>query len=73
MLLPEIVLKNGEAHRLGGFPVGGIAAFDIWEGEYLGEEKCAIKVVRGIELSDDKISMVSTLLRFIHCSHCVLS
>ncbi|KAL5528090.1 hypothetical protein ACEPAF_7226 [Sanghuangporus sanghuang] len=50
-LLPRIELKSGEVRRVSNNPVGGSAAFDIWMGEYLGQEKCAIKVVRGIEVS----------------------
>ena len=50
-LLPKVELKHGEVRRVSNNPVGGSAAFDIWVGEYLGQEKCAIKVVRGIEVS----------------------
>ncbi|EJD03395.1 kinase-like protein [Fomitiporia mediterranea MF3/22] len=48
-LLPNVELKHGEVCRVGSNPVSGSAAFDVWVGEYLGQEKCAIKVVRGIE------------------------
>ena len=50
-LLPNYDLRAGEVKRIGSHPVGGGPAFDIWEGEYLGTEKCAIKVIRGIEVS----------------------
>ncbi len=50
-LLPNYDLKAGEVRRVGSHPVGGSPAFDIWEGEYLGREKCAVKVIRGIEVS----------------------
>ena len=50
-LLPNYDLRAGEVRRIGSHPVGGSPAFDIWEGEYLGTEKCAIKVIRGIEVS----------------------
>lgn len=50
-LLPKVELRHGEVRRVSSNPVGGSAAFDIWQGEYLGQEKCAIKVVRGIEVT----------------------
>lgn len=50
-LLPKYELKHGEVRRVSSNPVGGSAAFDIWMGEYLGQERCAIKVVRGIEVT----------------------
>lgn len=59
-LLPKVELEHGEVRRVSTNPVGGSAAFDIWVGEYLGVEKCAIKVVRGIEVSP-KIRDVSKL------------
>ena len=49
-LLPNIDLKAGEVRRVGNNPVGGGPAFDIWEGEYLGREKVAIKIIRGVEV-----------------------
>jgi hypothetical protein len=52
ILLPVTNLTAGEVRRIGSHPVGGSPAFDIWEGEYLGREKCAIKVIRGVEVSD---------------------
>ena len=60
-LLPGIELKHGEIRRIGQHPVGGSAAFDIWEGEYLNGAKCALKVVRGVEVSP-KIREVCYLL-----------
>jgi len=50
-LLPNLDLRAGEVRRLGSYPVGGSPAFDIWEGMYLDREKCAIKVIRGINNS----------------------
>ncbi|THH05036.1 hypothetical protein EW145_g5090 [Phellinidium pouzarii] len=50
-LLPKVELKHGEVRRTSSHPVGGSAAFDIWQGEYLGRAKCAIKVIRGVEVS----------------------
>ncbi len=61
-LLPHIDLRHGEVRRIGSHPVGGSPAFDIWEGEYLGREKCAIKVIRGIEVGPD-VMRVSLNLR----------
>lgn len=54
-------LDAGEVRRIGGHPVGGGSAFDIWEGEYLGKEKCALKILRGVEVSD-RTQIVS-----VHC------
>lgn len=62
-LLPGIELKHGEVRRIGQHPVGGSAAFDIWEGEYLSGAKCALKVVRGVEISP-KIREVITFLYY---------
>ncbi|KAI5115920.1 hypothetical protein M0805_005351 [Coniferiporia weirii] len=50
-LLPGVELKHGEVRRTSSHPVGGSAAFDIWQGEYLGSAPCAIKVIRGVEVS----------------------
>ena len=51
-LLPEIELKRGEVMRIGLGPVGGSTQFDIWEGRYLGRERCAIKDLRGMDMND---------------------
>lgn len=51
-LLPEIELKRGEVMRIGLGPVGGSTQFDIWEGRYLGRERCAIKALRGMDMND---------------------
>ena len=48
-LPPGIELKAGEARRIGEFPVGGSAAFDIWEGMWLGRDKVALKTMRGVQ------------------------
>ena len=50
--LPKVELKHGEVRRLHGYPITGSAGFDIYEGEYLNQERCAIKVVRGLEVTD---------------------
>ncbi|KAL5500981.1 hypothetical protein ACEPAH_9368 [Sanghuangporus vaninii] len=50
-LLPRIELKSGEVRRVSGHPIRGSATFDVWEGEYLGQAKCAIKAVRTIEVT----------------------
>ncbi len=52
-LLPEVDLHAGEVRRTSSYPVGGSPAFDIWEGEYLGKEKVAIKVIRGVDVTPD--------------------
>ncbi|EJD03397.1 kinase-like protein [Fomitiporia mediterranea MF3/22] len=54
-LLPNIELNHGEVRRVSYNPVGGSTMFDIWEGEYLGQERCAIKVVRGIQNDAPKV------------------
>ena len=51
-LLPKLDLKHGEVRKKHSWPVSGSAQFDIYEGVYLGSARCAIKVVRGIEISD---------------------
>ena len=33
--------------------MGGNAAFDIWEGIWLGKEKVALKTIRGVHVSPD--------------------
>ena len=43
----------GEAQRTGQYPVAGSAAFDIWEGLWLGREKVALKTIRGVQVSQD--------------------
>ncbi|OCB91594.1 kinase-like protein [Sanghuangporus baumii] len=50
-LLPRIELKSDEVRRVSGHPIRGSAVFDVWEGEYLGQAKCAIKAVRTIEVT----------------------
>ncbi|KAH8119605.1 kinase-like protein [Phellopilus nigrolimitatus] len=52
-LLPDYDLKHGEARRISSHPVESSGAFDIWEGEYLGKEKCAIKQVRCVEVTPE--------------------
>jgi hypothetical protein len=48
-LLPEMELRAGEVRRIGTQPVAGATKrIDIWEGEYLGKEKVAIKLIRGV-------------------------
>ena len=53
-LLPIIELKHGEVRKVGSNPVSGSATFDIWEGEYLGSKKCAIKVLHFGEVTDEE-------------------
>ena len=49
-LLPDTELKHGESCRIGQHPGGGSAALNIREGGYLDGAKCALKVVRGVEM-----------------------
>ena len=58
-LLPNFELRAGEVRRMGTYPVGGSAAFDIWEGEYLGREKCAVKVIRSVDVNPDSMRVRS--------------
>ncbi|KAF8592368.1 kinase-like protein [Ramaria rubella] len=52
-LPPGTDLQAGEARRIGKFPIAGNAAFDIWEGIWLGREKVALKTIRGVHVSPD--------------------
>jgi hypothetical protein len=50
-LLPVAELAGGEVVRIGKYPVAGSSSFDIWEGLWLGNEKVALKVLRGVSMS----------------------
>lgn len=52
LMLPEDELKAGEVKRVGTHPVGGSAEFDLWEGLYLENEKCILKVIRAASISE---------------------
>lgn len=47
-LPPSTDLKGNEVRRLGQYPVAMGAQFDIWEGDFMGGEKVALKVLRGV-------------------------
>lgn len=70
-LLPDYELQRGEVRKTGGHPVGGTPGFDIWEGEYLGREKVAIKVMRGIEVTPRTREVCSSIrpsrFSFVSC------
>ncbi|KAF8520465.1 kinase-like protein [Hysterangium stoloniferum] len=55
-LPPAIALEAKEGRRVGSHPVGGNAAFDIWEGVWLKREKVALKTIRSIDVSPDTIN-----------------
>ena len=60
-LLPDTELKHGEFCRIGQHPVGGSAALNIREGGYLDGAKCALKVVRGVEMLPETREVCSLL------------
>ncbi|KIJ56647.1 hypothetical protein M422DRAFT_197712 [Sphaerobolus stellatus SS14] len=49
-LLPDVDI-NKEIRRIGKHPVAGNAAFDVWEGLWLGREKVAMKTIRGVQVT----------------------
>jgi len=49
-----ITLLDGECQKVGTRAVAGSGMYDIFEGLYLGEEKVALKNIRGVILSDDQ-------------------
>ena len=51
-LLPKLELKHGEARKAREYATFGSSQFDVYEGVYLGHAKCAIKVVRGLIVTD---------------------
>jgi len=53
-LLPVYNLKSGEVRRTSDRPVSGSVNFDVWEGEYLGKQKVAIKSLRGTDFDEKK-------------------
>ena len=53
----------GEARRTGTYPVAGSAAFDIYEGLWLGREKVALKTIRGVQVSQD----TRKVRQHVHC------
>ena len=52
-LLPNLNLHAGEVRRLGTHAIKGGQAFDLFEGEYLGKEKVAIKVIRYFDITPE--------------------
>lgn len=51
--LPNVEFSSGEVRRIGRDPIRGNSAFDIWEGLYLERDKCAIKAMRGLNVTPD--------------------
>ena len=51
-LLPDFELKAGEVKRIGTQPIDGTNQFDIWEGLYLENEKCTLKVIRAAQFNE---------------------
>jgi len=54
-LPPAVALEAKEGRRIGSHPIGGNAAFDIWEGVWLKREKVALKTIRSIDVSPGTI------------------
>lgn len=54
-LPPYTELRGNEVRRLGQYPVAMGAQFDIWEGEFMGQEKVALKVLRGVQCKPQQL------------------
>ena len=68
LLLPGVELKAGEVKRVGTQPIGGSAEFDIWEGLYLENEKCTLKVIRAASFTERQRTVGHhCFLQGIHC------
>ncbi|KDR81397.1 hypothetical protein GALMADRAFT_89278 [Galerina marginata CBS 339.88] len=51
---PAIKILNGEVTKIGELAVAGGTYSDIWIGQWLGEEKVALKALRNVRASDPK-------------------
>jgi hypothetical protein len=56
-LPPDTKLRGKEVRRIGQYPVGMSAQYDIWEGSFLGGEKVAIKLLRGVNAKPQQIKV----------------
>jgi len=54
-LPPSTDLRGNEVRRLGQYPVAMGAQFDVWVGEFMGREKVALKVLRGVQAKPQQL------------------
>ncbi|KAI0075454.1 kinase-like protein [Panus rudis PR-1116 ss-1] len=51
---PSVKILDGEVVRLGVLPLAGGTYSDIWEGTWLGDQKVALKALRGVRVTTPK-------------------
>ncbi|KAK7689173.1 hypothetical protein QCA50_007864 [Cerrena zonata] len=53
-VLPQVQNLNGEVTRMGDIPVSGGTYSDVWIGEWMGEQKVALKALREVRTTANK-------------------